>query len=126
MLRPPVREYSEYPLCGAVPCARLRRAGWLSCRCMAEMGARAYTEGCVALLLAADATTVFMCGEEDDCDCHGTLLFGRRSDGSAIPYVSARSSTPVSTQRTALLCLLRRPERERSQGVGCACLPTDD
>ena len=85
-----------------------------------------YTAGCVASLLAADATTVFMCGEEDDCDCHGTLLFGRRSDGSAIPYVSTRRSTPVSTQRTALFCLLRRPERERAQGVGCACLPTDE
>jgi hypothetical protein len=34
--------------------------------------------------------------------------------------VSARSSTPASTQRTALLGLLRRPERERAQGVGCA------
>ncbi len=27
VLRPPVREYSEYPLCCALPCARLRRAG---------------------------------------------------------------------------------------------------
>ena len=63
-----------------------------------------YTVGCVALL-AADATTVFMCGEEDDCDCHGTLLFGRRSDGSAIPYVSTRRSTPVSTERAALVVL---------------------
>ena len=35
--------------------------------------------------------------------------------------VSARSGTPVSTRiSTALLCLLRRPERKRPQGVGCA------
>ncbi len=41
-----------------------------------------YTVGCVASLLAADASTVFMCDEGAECKCRGTLLFGRRSEGA--------------------------------------------
>ncbi len=75
MLRPPVRALAS----GRRALVQLPLYG----RDGSGVCARMFTAGCLASLLAADGSTVFMCDEGAECKCRGTLLFGKRSDGAS-------------------------------------------